>query len=217
MKENCFFITGTDTNAGKTWATLALMNYFKAQGKSVAGMKPVASGCQLLDGQFKNADALQLQANASMSLPYDWVNPYAYELPVAPHFAAGANCIDLNKIAKAFSRLQENAEIVLVEGVGGWLVPLSGQYDIADLVKYLKIKVILAVGIKLGCINHARMTWQAMQLSGVKCIGWIAICVDSEMLYLEENIEALKGYIGVPMLGICPNRQAPEIHMALNF
>lgn len=214
MKTKNFFITGIDTGAGKTWATLALMNYVKEQGKTVAGMKPVASGCQWLDGQLRNEDALQLQANASAPLPYDWVNPYAFELPVAPHLAAGNTSIDLNHIAKAFSRLQDRVEIVLVEGVGGWLVPLSKEYDIEDLVKYLDIPVIMTVGLRLGCINHARMTWQVIQSSGVDCVGWIAVCVDPGMLYLNENLQTLKTLIDVPMLGICPNQKSPVLNIS---
>ncbi len=125
--EQGYFITGTDTNAGKTWATIALMRYFKQQGKSVAGMKPVASGCFMQDGQLKNEDALLIQENASLKIDYDLINPYAYELPVSPHIAGINNPVKLANIVERFNALKELAEIVLVEGAGGWYAPLNDQ------------------------------------------------------------------------------------------
>ncbi|HEY5141202.1 MAG TPA: dethiobiotin synthase, partial [Methylococcales bacterium] len=191
--EKGYFITGTDTNAGKTWATIALMRYFKKQGKIVVGMKPVASGCSLpctawerQDGRLKNEDALLIQENASIKIDYDLINPYAYELPVSPHIAGISNPVNLATIVERFNTLKELAEIVLVEGAGGWYVPLNDHEDISDLAKSLALPVILVVAIRLGCINHAKLTWQAIQHSGIPCAGWIAMCLDPEMLNRDE-------------------------------
>ena len=202
--EQGYFITGTDTNAGKTWATIALMRYFKQQGKSVAGMKPVASGCFMQDGQLKNEDALLIQENASLKIDYDLINPYAYELPVSPHIAGINNPVNLATIVEKFNALKELAEIVLVEGAGGWYAPLNDCEDNSDLAKSLALPVIIVVAIRLGCINHAKLTWQAIQHSGIPCAGWIAVCVDPDMLKPDENIQTIKTALNVPLLGVLP-------------
>jgi dethiobiotin synthetase len=203
--EKGYFITGTDTNAGKTWATIALMRYFKQQGKSVVGMKPVASGCSMQDGgQLKNEDALLIQENASIQIAYNLINPYAYELPVSPHIAGINNPVNLATIVDRFNALKELAEIVLIEGAGGWYAPLNEHEDISDLVKALALPVIIVVAIRLGCINHAKLTWQAIQRSGIPCAGWIAVCIDPDMLSRDENIHTIKTALKVPLLGVLP-------------
>jgi len=209
--EKGYFITGTDTNVGKTWATIALMRYFKKQGKIVVGMKPVASGCSLpctawerQDGRLKNEDALLIQENASIKIDYDLINPYAYELPVSPHIAGISNPVNLATIVERFNNLKELAEIVLVEGAGGWYAPLNDCEDISDLAKALALPVIIVVAIRLGCINHAKLTWQAIQHSGIPCAGWIAVCVDPDMLKRDENIHTIKTALKVPLLGVLP-------------
>jgi len=203
--ENGYFITGTDTNAGKTWATIALMRYFKQQGKFVAGMKPVASGCFMQDGQLKNEDALLIQENASVKIDYDLINPYAYELPVSPHIAGINNPVKLATIVEKFNALKELAEIVLVEGAGGWYAPLNDSEDISDLAKSLALPVIIVVAIRLGCINHAKLTWQGIQHSGIQCAGWVAVCVDRDMLNPDENICTIRTVLSAPLLGVLPN------------
>ena len=202
--EKGYFITGTDTNAGKTWATVALMRYFKQQGKSVAGMKPVASGCFMQDGRLKNDDALLIQENASLKIDYDLINPYAYQLSVSPHIAGINNPVKLTKIVESFNVLKELAEIALVEGAGGWYAPLNDCEDISDLAKALALPVIIVVAIRLGCINHAKLTWQAIQHSDIPCAGWIAVCLDPDMPNREENIQAIKTALNVPLLGVLP-------------
>jgi dethiobiotin synthetase len=202
--EKGYFITGTDTNAGKTWATIALMRYFKQQGKSVAGMKPVAAGCIVKDGRLKNEDALLIQENASIQIAYNLINPYAYELPVSPHIAGINNPVNLATIVDRFNALKELAEIVLIEGAGGWYAPLNEHEDISDLVKALALPVIIVVAIRLGCINHAKLTWQAIQRSGIPCAGWIAVCIDPDMLSRDENIHTIKTALKVPLLGVLP-------------
>ena len=202
--EQGYFITGTDTNAGKTWATIALMRYFKQQGKTVVGMKPVAAGCTMQNGQLKNEDALLIQENALVQIDYGLINPYAYELPVSPHIAGINNPVNLAKIVEKFYTLKALAEIVLVEGAGGWYAPLNDYEDISDLAKALALPVILVVAIRLGCINHAKLTWQAIQHSGIPCAGWIAVCVDPDMLKPDENIDTIKTALSVPLLGVLP-------------
>jgi dethiobiotin synthetase len=207
-----YFITGTDTDVGKTWATIALMRYFKQQGYSVVGMKPVAAGCRYSSNVeheggevLRNADALLMQANASVNVAYELVNPYAYRLPVSPHIAGVDDPVSLAKVVSCFDILKSLADIVLVEGAGGWYAPINQQEDISDLAKKLALPVILVVGIKLGCINHAKLSYQVIQQSGLECAGWIAACIDGDMLFLEENIEMLKGVLSAPLLGVLPH------------
>jgi len=202
--EKGYFITGTDTNAGKTWATIALMRYFKGQGKTVAGMKPVAAGCVMVDGRLKNADALLIQENGSWQIDYDLINPYAYELPVSPHIAGVDNPVRLDVLAAPFELLKTLADIVIVEGAGGWYAPLNEREAISDLAKALALPVIMVVAIRLGCINHARLTYQAIEHSGVKCAGWIAVCTDPDVLSRDENIQTIKAAVDAPLLAVLP-------------
>jgi len=211
--EQGYFITGTDTNAGKTWATIALMRYFKQQGKTVVGMKPVAAGCVIQNGQLKNEDALLIQENASFKIDYDLINPYAYQLPVSPHIAGISNPVKLATIAGHFTILKELAEVVLVEGAGGWYAPLNDREDISDLAKALALPVILVVAIKLGCINHAKLTWQAIQRSGIPCAGWIAVCVELDMLNRDENIQTIKTALNEPLLGVLPYLESADFDL----
>lgn len=208
-----YFITGTDTNAGKTWATLALMQYFKRQGRTVAGMKPVASGCFWQDGQLRNDDALLLQQHASIALDYELINPYAYELPVSPHIAGTGNPVDMKQVLDRFDALIKKAEIILVEGAGGWLTPLNAHQDISDLAKLLALPVIIVIAIRLGCINHGKLTHQAVLQSGLPCAGWIAVCNEPCMLKREENIDTLRTALRTPLLGILPYREDADFNV----
>jgi dethiobiotin synthetase len=208
--EKGYFITGTDTNAGKTWATIALMHYFKSQGKTVAGMKPVASGCLVQDGRLKNEDALLIQENASLPIDYDLVNPYAYELPVSPHIAGVDNPVKLDLLVGKFELMKTIADIVVVEGAGGWYSPLNEREDNSDLAKALALPVIMVVAIRLGCINHARLTYQAIMQSGVTFAGWIAVCTDAELLNREDNILTLKNALAGPLLGVLPYNKVAD-------
>lgn len=212
--ERGFFITGTDTSVGKTWATVALMRYFQAQGKTVVGMKPVASGCHWLDGKRRNDDALLLQKNASITMPYELINPFAYELPVSPHLAGAHQPVDLSQIFAAFSELQSHAEIVLVEGVGGWLVPLNQHGDtVQTLAKRLNLKIIMVVAMRLGCLNHACLTYQAIAASGLLCAGWLAMTVEPSMQKFDDNIATLQTTIAAPLLGILPYSVEPDFDL----
>lgn len=173
---NAVFVTGTDTGIGKTFVSCALIKAIKQSGKTVEAMKPVASGCEWREGQWQNEDALALmQACESMS-EYAVVNPYALPLATAPQIAAREENIHIDStlLVSSFLKLQSKADFVLVEGVGGWLAPLSDDLDQSDLVAAMKIPVVLVVGMRLGCINHARLTEQAIQAGGFNLLGWIA-------------------------------------------
>ncbi len=213
MMTQGYFITGTDTDAGKTCATLALMRYFKRQGKSVLGMKPVASGCTLQAGELKNADALLIQEHASIAVDYQLINPYAYELPVSPHIAGIHNPVKLAVIVERFNSLKALADVVIVEGAGGWYAPLNTQDDISDLAKALALPVILVVGLRLGCINHAKLSYQTIQLSSIACVGWIAVCVDPDLLNRDENIQTITAALPVPLFGILPYQQPLDFEL----
>lgn len=202
--EKGYFITGTDTNVGKTWSTVALMRYFKRQGKSVVGMKPVASGCFIQHGKLRNLDALLIQENASVAVSYDVVNPYAYQLPISPHIAGMENPVELANVLAKFGNLQTLADIVLVEGVGGWYAPINYHQDVSDLAAALGLPIVLIVAIKLGCINHAKLTYQAIQQSGLCCAGWIAVCTEPQLPCLEHNIQSVTAVIDAPLWGVLP-------------
>ncbi|MGZ4958932.1 MAG: dethiobiotin synthase [Methylomonas sp.] len=200
-----FFITGTDTDVGKTWVTVALMRRFRQKGFSVAGMKPVAAGCKRQNGRLRNQDALLIQENASVTLEYEQVNPYAFKLPVSPHLACGDVEVSLDIILEGLSKLQQQSDVVLVEGAGGWLSPMSVKIDNADLAVALQMPVIVVVGIRLGCINHARLTFQAIRQSGVKCAGWVAVEIVPDRADFQANLEFLKSRIEAPLLGVLPH------------
>lgn len=201
---NGYFITGTDTDAGKTWATIALMHYFKQQGKTVVGMKPVAAGCRVRCGQLQNDDALLMQQHASIPLDYRLINPYAYEQPVSPHLAGRDDPVDLHTVLAGFNQLKALADIVLVEGAGGWYAPVNPRQDISDVAKMLALPVIIVVAIRLGCINHAKLTYCAVRHSGLHCAGWIAMCVDADMPRREETIQTITAALDAPLLGVLP-------------
>ncbi|PLY12769.1 MAG: dethiobiotin synthase [Sedimenticola sp.] len=201
-----YFITGTDTECGKTEITLALMHLLKARGQSVLGMKPVASGAEPTAEGLRNADALRIQNEASFTIDYDLVNPYAFQPPIAPHLAAeqAGQQIELQQIHQIYQQLGQKADQVLVEGVGGWRVPLNDQAAVSDLACLLDLPVILVVGLKLGCINHALLSVEAILASGLPLAGWVANLADPQMLESDANLNSLKQRIPAPMLGYVP-------------
>jgi len=209
-----FFVTGTDTGVGKTWATLTLLHYFSDQGMPVVGMKPVASGCIFQNGRWINDDALQIQAHSNVKAAYELINPYAYEEPVSPHIAGKNNPVKFEKIADCFNQLQTLAEIVVVEGAGGWLTPVNDSSDVSDLARLLGLPVILVVAIKLGCINHARLTELAIRASIIDFKGWIAMCCDPEVLYPDEIIQTINHALTAPLLGIIPYSSYPDYSLS---
>lgn len=217
--EQGYFVTGTGTNAGKTWATVALMRYFKGKGKSVIGLKPVASGCIAnKDGRLVNADALLLQENATVRLDYRSVNPYAFALPVSPHIAGKDNPVELDVIVDGFNAIKEQAQVILVEGAGGWYSPLNENQDNSDLAVALALPVLMVVAVKLGCINHAKLTYQAIKSDRVTCAGWIAVCADATAMYPEEIVSTIKKMLDVPLLGVLPYMDGPDFDvLARNY
>lgn len=203
---NGFFITGTDTGVGKTLVSAGLIRNLVANGWRVAGMKPVATGCKWKGGVLRSADADLLIAEANVKAPYDWVNPYAYEPPIAPHIAAKQHrgYISLAHIANCKAQLLEMADLVVVEGVGGFRVPLNDDQDAADMALMLGLPVILVVGLRLGCLNHALMSAEAIQLRGLKLAGWVGNRIDPGMTHMEPNLDALRQRLTVPCLGVVP-------------
>ncbi|OBR76085.1 dethiobiotin synthase [Xanthomonas arboricola] len=203
MQLPALYVTGTDTGIGKTMASTALLHALRRQGHTAVGMKPVASGCEHTPQGWRNEDALALQAASAPQPDYAPLNPYALPAPLAPELAAAdvGVTLSLEPIAQAFAQLRAQAEVVVVEGVGGWAAPLSADLDQADLVRALKLPVVLVVGIRLGCINHARLTAAAIAADGLDCIGWIANEVDPQMERIEENIGMLRQRLAMPCWG----------------
>lgn len=206
-----YFITGTDTGVGKTWVSVALLRYFSLRGETVIGMKPVAAGCEWIDGQLKNSDALLLQQYSSVALNYQQINPYAYEQPVSPHIAGVDDPVDLAVIQRQFASLQAMADTLIVEGAGGWYSPLSANIDNAALAKALGLPVILVVAMRLGCINHARLSLQAIQQAGVVCAGWIPVSNTPEMPAFGANLDYLANELDVPVVGQIPYMQTFQV------
>jgi dethiobiotin synthetase len=188
-----FFVTGTDTGVGKTTVTVSLMQQLVAQGLTVIGMKPVASGCEWLDGRWQNEDVRQLTAASNVKVPLELINPYCFEPAIAPHIAAAQAgvAIDLNIIQEAYTQLTTLADVVIVEGAGGLLVPLNSSQTMADLIQALNIPALMVVGIRLGCINHALLTAQILHQRGISFCGWVANSIDPQMSMPQENLQTL--------------------------
>lgn len=196
------FITGTDTEIGKTRVACALLRVLNKYQVKTAGMKPVASGAEKIDGQLRNDDALQLIESASVKLPYKLINPYVFSTAASPHIAADLEQqqVELENIKKCFLEIEQQAEFVVVEGVGGWLAPLNDKQAVADMAKVLQLPVVLVVGMRLGCLNHALLSAQHIQQSGLKLIGWVANCIEHNFSYLEENIDTLTKLVDAPLI-----------------
>jgi dethiobiotin synthetase len=167
-------------------------------------MKPVASGCEKIDNHWRNADALSIQQCNSQWLDYDLINPYAYELPISPHLAGKSNPADFTIVLSQFHTLQTLADVVIVEGAGGWYAPLNAAQTIADLAQALQLPVILVVSIKLGCINHAQLSVDAIEKAQLTCAGWVAVCNDVEFNCIDATIEALVERLPMPLLSVMP-------------
>lgn len=195
-----YFVTGTDTGVGKTTVSCALLRAFAAQGKKVVGMKPVVAGSE--NGRWHDVE--QLIAASNISAAREHVNPYAFDPPVSPHIAALQAGIDINLavIQRAYQALSSQADIVIAEGAGGFLVPLNAQQTGADLACVLNLPVILVVGMRLGCLNHALLTAQAIRAASLPLAGWMANGIDPQMMALEENIATLEQRLDGPLLGM---------------
>lgn len=201
-----FFITGTDTDVGKTTVALGLMVALKNAGLTVAAMKPVSAGCVRTDHGLRNDDAVRLMQQASTDLPYALVNPYAFEPAIAPHIAAEEQQVemDIDCLLRAYRQIAEQVEVVIIEGAGGWQVPLNRQQTMADLAQALQADVIQVVGLKLGCLNHALLTAQSIAAQGLRHTAWVANHPNADMPYAAENIQALQQRLPGRCLGIVP-------------
>ena len=205
-----WFVAGTDTEIGKTFVACALLHALRNQGISAIGMKPVAAGT---DENGRNDDVEALIAASGVEAPRELVNPYLYAPAIAPHIAAleAGRPIDLERIAQSFAALRPLADAIVVEGVGGFCVPLGPQVDAADLAQRLALPVILVVGMRLGCINHALLSAQAIAARGLTLAGWVANRIDPQMARFDENLASLEARLAAPLLGVIPANSSPAI------
>ncbi|HEX7932384.1 MAG TPA: dethiobiotin synthase [Paraburkholderia sp.] len=216
------FVTGTDTEIGKTFVSSALVRGFVREGLQAAAMKPIAAGAFELNGELHNEDADQLDAASSVLLPPAMRTPYLLKEPAAPHIAAALENVtfDIDHIVACHREALKRADIVVVEGVGGFRVPLTATQDTADLAVALKLPVVLVVGMRLGCISHALLTAEAIAARGLTLAGWVANRVDPDMTFPDENIASIRAHLArehdAPLLGIVPhlNPPAPELAAA---
>ncbi|KGQ18187.1 Dethiobiotin synthetase [Lysobacter dokdonensis DS-58] len=206
------FVTGTDTGVGKTLVSASLLHALRAQGVRALGMKPLASGCERIGGAWRNEDAVALQRAGTFEAAYEDINPFALEHPLAPELAArdaGVH-VALPPILDAHARLAAQAQCVVVEGVGGWMAPLAADLMQADLVRALDIPVVLVVGLRLGCLNHAYLTARAIAADGCRLAGWIGTAVDPDMARRDDNIALLTARLPAPCWGVLPHDAAPD-------
>jgi dethiobiotin synthetase len=211
-----FFVTGTDTGVGKTLVTAALIRALRAAGHRVAGMKPVAAGSVNGPAGRANYDALLLQAESSVRQPYALVNPWLFEPAIAPHIAAAEAgvTIDTARIAEAHARIADGCDVVFAEGAGGFLVPLDTARSMAELPKLLGMDVILVVGLRLGCLNHAFLTAEAIASRGLALAGWVGNHIDPGFARMQANLDTLEARIAAPCLGIVPHMPEPDVAAA---
>ena len=213
MAKRKFFIAGTDTDVGKTAIAAGLLCAAKKKGLTTVAIKPVAAGCELHEGQLRNEDALTLQAEMTHPLPYQQVNPIALKSAIAPHIAAKEEnkTLTVSRISGFCNGVSlAPVDWMIVEGAGGWRVPLNARETMADIPKELGLEVILVVAMRLGCINHAILTAEAVVGDGVKLSGWVANTLGSPMPRLEENMESLIARIPAPLLGSVPSLKSPS-------
>ncbi len=210
------FVTGTDTGVGKTLVSAALVHALARKGLKAVGMKPVAAGSTVVDGRLANEDVDTLAAEAGIALPVSMTSPYILREACAPHVAAALEGVTVDKavLFDAYRQTAERAEAVVVEGVGGFRVPLSDDFDTADLAAGLQLDVILVVGLRLGCLNHALLTAEAIAARGLKLVGWVANQVDPGMPHQQGSIEALQARLPAPLVGVVPWMATPSAAVA---
>jgi dethiobiotin synthetase len=210
-----YFVTGTDTEVGKTLCTAALLRVARLQGLRTVGMKPIASGCEATAAGLQNEDALAHLAETSAPLPaYEAVNPYAFAPAIAPHIAAAEAGVTVNfeHIAARWAELTRDRDFALLEGAGGWQVPIDATRFFPDLAVHLQLPVVLVVGLRLGCINHALLTAQAIAARGLRLAGWVGNRIDPQFSRLDDNLAALHRHLPAPCLGVVP--PLPETGLA---
>lgn len=221
-----FFVTGTDTDSGKTLVSTALLSAFNREAARAGasrlslGVKPVASGCEITEKGLRNSDALKLMSASSLKLSYEQVNPISFEPAIAPHIAAqqlGVNLSPEAILAKLDRAAFAQADFCLIEGAGGWRLPLGEGRYLSELVQQLNLPVIIVVGMKLGCLNHAVLTQEAILADGLSIAGWVANCVDPNMSVFEENLASLRQLMQSPCLGCVPFLAEPNAQNAANY
>ena len=217
MQKNktAYFITGTDTDVGKTYIASALVRHFVQQGLQTVGMKPVAAGAELVNGRLLNSDVTALIKAGNVDADVKLINPYVFAPAIAPHIAAeqdGAS-VSIDNIQQAFDALQAQSDVVVVEGAGGFRVPINREQTMADLAIQLNLPVIMVVGIRLGCINHALMTAGSIKATGLNLVGWVANRIDPDMPALAENVTTLKAMIKAPCIADVGWGKLPEFNL----
>ena len=215
----CCFVTGTDTEIGKTLVSSAILHRLVESGQRACGMKPVAAGAELVDGELHNEDADMLAAAGNVHLPQNITTPYMLRAACAPHIAASLEGVSIEPvpIIAAYAEILAASDAVVVEGVGGFCVPFSDTFDSAELATQLNLPVILVVGMRLGCISHALLSVEAIVARGLVLAGWVANTVDPDMAYFDENLQALAARIPAPMLGIVPRLEQAIAAKAAQF
>ncbi len=210
------FVTGTDTGVGKTLVSAALVHAATRAGLKAVGMKPVAAGSTVIDGRLANEDVDTLAAEASVAVPVSLTSPYILREACAPHVAAELERVRIDEavLLDAFRQTSAMAEAVVVEGVGGFRVPLSDTFDTADLAAHLRLDVILVVGLRLGCLNHALLTAEALATRGLKLVGWVANQIDPAMPHQAANLAALQSRLSAPLVGVIPWMETPSAAVA---
>ena len=212
MTARGFFVTGTDTGVGKTLVACALLHAFAGRGLRAVGMKPVAAGAEQVAGVWRNDDVEALLAASNVPAPRELVNPYCFEPPIAPHIAAAMdkNPIKIKELRSCYELLSALANIVVVEGAGGFCVPLNDTETSADLARELALPVVLVVGMRLGCLNHALLTAEAIRARGLTLAGWVANHIDAAMPHADANVAALQSRLGAPLLTRIAHAAAPD-------
>ena len=215
-----FFVTGTDTDCGKTFISCALLHKANQENLKTIGFKPIAAGATLVDGELKNDDALALMQYSQVQLPYEQINPIVFAEPIAPHIAAEreGKSLSVSRLAGIMrGSFMVPHQFALIEGAGGWLVPLNNREMLSDIASELQTPVILVVGIKLGCINHALLTISALKQKNVPLAGWVANIVDDSAAANAENISSLKRFIAAPCLGEVPFISEQSVETAASY
>jgi dethiobiotin synthetase len=203
---NTYFITGTDTGIGKTFITCGLLSFLKLKNLKVVGLKPISAGVQIFNKQKLNEDVFLLKKYSNIELDYKDINYYSFDKAVSPHIVATIEnrLIDFDLIKNNINKIQTKVDIVLIEGAGGYEVPIDVERRMSDLITYIDVPVILVVGVRLGCLNHTLLTYEAIKAKHNKIFGWIANIIEEDMLCVDENINYLKENISEPCIGIVP-------------
>ncbi|NNM60634.1 MAG: dethiobiotin synthase [Steroidobacteraceae bacterium] len=206
MKPWGIFVTGTDTGVGKTRVAAGLCRAYAARGLRVAAMKPVATGSARTAAGLRNDDALALHRAMNVRATYSEVNPYAFEPAIAPHIAAAeaGTTVDFDTLKRAYLRLGVRSDVTIVEGAGGWLAPIDAERGFADLAADWGLEVVLVVGLRLGCLNHALLSAESIERRGLRLLGWVANTIDSQYERLQENISTLRTRLDAPCLAVLP-------------